>query len=156
MIEFFLSGSACQDFTAGSPHAAREGLHSKAGVMVGFPFFFLRARLVLLVLVAVLPALGLALHAGIEQRRAAGARVRDDTLLLTRLASANHERLVELTGHFLATLTQLPEIRQGAGGACDALLDTATLRRHGSADSIARDTYSLQLTVPRPGAFAAR
>jgi hypothetical protein len=83
--------------------------------MAGLPFVGLRARLVLLVLVAVLPALGLALHAGIEERRAAGDRVRDDTLLLTRLASANHERLVELTGHFLATLTQLPEIRQGAG-----------------------------------------
>jgi len=90
--------------------------------MAGLPFSGLRARLVLLVLVAVLPALGLAVHAGIEERRAAGARVRDDTLLLTRLASANHERLVELTGHFLATLTQLPEIRQGAGSACDALL----------------------------------
>ena len=91
--------------------------------MAGLPFFGLRARLVLLVLVAVLPALGLALHAGIEERRAAGERVREDTLLLTRLASANHERLVELTGHFLATLTQLPEIRQGAGPACDVLLD---------------------------------
>jgi diguanylate cyclase (GGDEF)-like protein/PAS domain S-box-containing protein len=91
--------------------------------MAGLPFFGLRARLVLLVLVAVLPALGLALHAGIEERRAAGDRVRDDTLLLTRLASANHERLVELTGHFLATLTQLPEIRSGTGPACDVLLD---------------------------------
>jgi diguanylate cyclase (GGDEF)-like protein/PAS domain S-box-containing protein len=86
-------------------------------------FSGLRARLVLLVLVAVLPALGLALHAGIEERRAAGNRVRGDTLLLTRLASANHERLVELTGHFLATLTQLPEIREGSGPACDTLLD---------------------------------
>jgi diguanylate cyclase (GGDEF)-like protein/PAS domain S-box-containing protein len=91
--------------------------------MAGLPFSGLRARLVLLVLVAVLPALGLAVHAGIEERRAAGDRVRDDTLLLTRLASANHERLVELTGHFLATLTQLPEIRGGAGPACDVLLD---------------------------------
>jgi diguanylate cyclase (GGDEF)-like protein/PAS domain S-box-containing protein len=90
--------------------------------MAGLPFSGLRARLVLLVLVAVLPALGLALHAGLEARRAAGDRVRDDTLLLTRLASANHGRLVELTEQFLATLTQLPEIRQGRPAACDALL----------------------------------
>jgi hypothetical protein len=40
--------------------------------------------------------------------------------------------------------------------ACDTHLSAATLRQHGAADSIARDTYSLQLTVPRPGAFAAR
>jgi diguanylate cyclase (GGDEF)-like protein/PAS domain S-box-containing protein len=91
--------------------------------MVRLPFSGLRARLVLLVLVAVLPALGLALHAGLEERRAAGDRVRDDTLLLTRLASANHERLVELTEQFLATLTQLPEVRGTQPGACDALLD---------------------------------
>jgi diguanylate cyclase (GGDEF)-like protein/PAS domain S-box-containing protein len=90
--------------------------------MAGLPFSGLRARLVVLVLVAVLPALALALHAGIEERRAAGDRVRDDTLVLTRLASANHERLVELTQQFLATLTQVPEIRQGRPAACDALL----------------------------------
>lgn len=40
--------------------------------------------------------------------------------------------------------------------ACDALLGVEALRRHGAQDAIARDTYSLQLTVPRPGAFAAR
>ena len=37
--------------------------------------------------------------------------------------------------------------------ACDAHLTAEALRRHGSTDSITRDTYSLQLTVPRPGVF---
>jgi len=37
--------------------------------------------------------------------------------------------------------------------ACDAYLDADTLRKHGSSDAIARDTYSLQITVPRPDAF---
>lgn len=41
-------------------------------------------------------------------------------------------------------------------GACDAHLGSATLRNHGCAEAIARDTYCLQITVPRPGAFAAR
>ena len=40
--------------------------------------------------------------------------------------------------------------------ACDAHLAAAALRQNGAADAIARDTYSLQLTVPRPGAFATR
>ena len=39
-------------------------------------------------------------------------------------------------------------------GACDAHLAAAALHRHGCADAIARDTYGLQVTVPRPGAFA--
>jgi hypothetical protein len=38
-------------------------------------------------------------------------------------------------------------------GACDAHLGPEALRRHGAQDAVARDTYSLQLTVPRPGAF---
>jgi diguanylate cyclase (GGDEF)-like protein/PAS domain S-box-containing protein len=91
--------------------------------MARLPFSGLRARLVLLVLVAVLPALGLALHAGLEERRAAGDQVRDDTVLLARLASANHERLVLTTEQFLATLAQVPELRRADGAACDALLD---------------------------------
>ena len=37
--------------------------------------------------------------------------------------------------------------------ACDAHLGSEALRRHGAQDAVARDTYSLQLTVPRPGAF---
>jgi diguanylate cyclase (GGDEF)-like protein/PAS domain S-box-containing protein len=90
--------------------------------MAGPPFSGLRARLVLLVLVAVLPALGLAVHAGIEERGAARDRVREDTLLLTRLASANHERLVGLTEQFLATLTQVPELRRPVSGRCETLL----------------------------------
>jgi hypothetical protein len=40
--------------------------------------------------------------------------------------------------------------------ACDAHLSAAALRQHGAADATTRDTYSLQLTVPRPGAFAGR
>lgn len=36
-------------------------------------------------------------------------------------------------------------------GACDALLGTEVLHRHGCADKIDRDTYSLQLVVPKRG-----
>jgi hypothetical protein len=39
-------------------------------------------------------------------------------------------------------------------GACDACLAPETLVRQGAGNAIARDTYALQLTVPRPGAFA--
>ena len=37
--------------------------------------------------------------------------------------------------------------------ACKTHLSAAALREQGAADAIARDTYCLQLTVPRPGAF---
>jgi hypothetical protein len=39
-------------------------------------------------------------------------------------------------------------------GACDAHLSSEMLQRLGCAGEIVRDTYSLQITVPWPGAFA--
>jgi diguanylate cyclase (GGDEF)-like protein/PAS domain S-box-containing protein len=81
----------------------------------------LRTRVVLLVLLAVLPALSLVLHSGIEERRAASDRARESTALLTRLASTHHERLIEATRQFLATLAQLPEVRSDADGGCGAV-----------------------------------
>jgi diguanylate cyclase (GGDEF)-like protein/PAS domain S-box-containing protein len=90
--------------------------------MPGPPFSGLRARLVGLVLLAALPAFGLALVTDIEERRATGTVVRENTLLVARLASANHQRLFEVTRQFLATLTQLPEVRGGGAPECNALL----------------------------------
>src|SRR5688572_4513178 len=90
--------------------------------MPGPPFFGRRARLVGLVLLAALPAFGLALVNDIEERRTTGKVVRENTLLVARLASVNHQRLFEVTRQFLATLTQLPEVRSGATAACHALL----------------------------------
>lgn len=87
-------------------------------------FSSLRARLVALVLVAGLPAIGVAVYAVGQQRREAGERVRSDTLLLARVASSNHDRLIELTRQFLATLSHLPEVRGGDPARCGPLLDT--------------------------------
>jgi len=123
--------------------------------MGSLPFSGLRARLVLLVLVAVLPALGLALHGGLEERRAAGDRVRAGTLLLTRLASANHERLVGTTQQFLATLTQLPEVRLGRPAACDALLDRLVHQHPGYADLGLLDVHGERVCGSLPSQGAA-
>jgi diguanylate cyclase (GGDEF)-like protein/PAS domain S-box-containing protein len=90
--------------------------------MPGVPFSGLRPRLAGLVLLASLPAFGLALYTFVEERRTAGDHVRDDTLRVARLASTNHQRLFEVTRQFLATLTQLPEVRQEGSAQCNLLL----------------------------------
>ena len=57
--------------------------------MRAFSLAGLRARLLLLVAVAVLPALGLVLYTDLEQRRLAAAQVQDDALRLPLLITHN-------------------------------------------------------------------
>ncbi|MEW5958880.1 MAG: PAS domain S-box protein, partial [Chloroflexota bacterium] len=85
-------------------------------------FSSLRLRLLLLVLLAVLPALGLMLYTNLEQRRLAAAHAQEDALRLTRLMVVEHERLIENVHQLLITLVQLPVIRAGRLADCQALL----------------------------------
>ncbi len=82
----------------------------------------LRTRLLLLVLLATLPALGLILFGAAEQRRLAEDTARHDAALLTDSTAADQERLIESTRQLLVTLAQLPEVRGGDQTRCSALL----------------------------------
>jgi PAS domain S-box-containing protein len=85
-------------------------------------FQSLRARLILLVLLAVIPALVLALISGLEQRRLAAANVHDEALRLGHVALADQMGLVDHAGQLLATLAQLPVVRGERGSVCNAFL----------------------------------
>src|SRR3972149_4765958 len=78
-----------------------------------FSFPSLRTRLLLLVLLAVIPALGLILYTGLEQRRQAVVEAQKTAQRLIRLFSVEQERLIEGTYQLLVTLTHLPEVRSG-------------------------------------------
>ncbi|HZD56030.1 MAG TPA: cache domain-containing protein [Anaerolineales bacterium] len=84
-------------------------------------FASLRARLILLVLLAVIPALGLILYSGAEQRRLAAENTRADALSLARLLAADHTRFIEETRQLLLTLAHLTEVREENSSACDQL-----------------------------------
>ena len=84
-------------------------------------FASLRARLMLLVLLAVIPALGLILYTGAEQRRLAAENTRADALSLARLLAADHSRIIEETRQLLLTLTHLSEVREVDSAACTQL-----------------------------------
>jgi signal transduction histidine kinase len=81
----------------------------------------LRTRLLLLVLLAVIPALGLTLYTNVEDRQLRKARVQEQAMRLSRLVSADHERLIEGGRQLLATLTRLPAVRHLNRAACNAL-----------------------------------
>ena len=86
----------------------------------------LRVRFLLLVLFALLPALGLLLYVASGQRDQAVEDAQEDARRLAGLAAADQERQLVSTRQLLVALTALPTVREGDPAACSALL--ATLR----------------------------
>ncbi|MDH4135190.1 MAG: cache domain-containing protein, partial [Anaerolineae bacterium] len=91
--------------------------------MPRFSFASLRFRLLLLVLLAVIPALGLTLYTNVELRRAAGADVKEEALRLARIAASDQEDTVKDTRQLLFALAQLSEVRGTDPSACFALFE---------------------------------
>jgi signal transduction histidine kinase len=81
----------------------------------------LRARLLLLVLLAVIPALGLTLYTNLEERQLRKALVYEHAMRLSRLVSADHERLIEDARRLLVNLARLPAVRDRNPASCNAL-----------------------------------
>jgi len=81
----------------------------------------LRARLVALALLAVLPALGLVAFTAKQNRDTLARQVEESSLRLARLTSGEHERAIEGARQLLTGLARIPEI-QKAGAACERFL----------------------------------
>ncbi|HXG53343.1 MAG TPA: GAF domain-containing protein [candidate division Zixibacteria bacterium] len=81
----------------------------------------LRGRLVVLVLLAVLPALAVIFHSAREQRRAMSLEAQASALRIARLVATSQNNLVEGARQFLLALTQIPEIRKIDPEACPTL-----------------------------------
>jgi signal transduction histidine kinase len=91
--------------------------------MPRFSFASLRFRLLLLVLLAVVPALGLTLYTNVELRRAAAADIREEALRLARIAASDQEDTLKDTRQLLFALAQFPEVRSTDPTACSALFE---------------------------------
>jgi len=88
--------------------------------MARLSFSSLRVRLLLLVLLAIIPALGLILYTASEQRRLAATNVQEGALRLARLASSDQGRLIDGARQLLIGLAQLREVRHHNSRACRA------------------------------------
>ncbi len=87
----------------------------------------LRVRMLLLVLLAVVPALVLILYDGLQARRLEGERAQEQAQQLVLRLSHDQEQSVAETRQLLVTLAQLPAVRELDGPACSPLL--ADIRR---------------------------
>ncbi len=120
--------------------------------MAGFLFSSLRFRLILLVLLAVLPPLGLILYTAAEQRRLATTEVQENTLRLARFAAADQDNLIEGARQLLITLARLPEVRLRESAGCNARLADLLkqYRRYEGFFAIGPDGYSFCSAPPAP------
>src|SRR5436309_12389170 len=79
------------------------------------PFIFLRMRLLVFVLLAFVPAVGLTLFTFADQRHHATEQEKDTALQLARTATSSYERLILQTQSVLTGLAKLPAPRQPLG-----------------------------------------
>lgn len=89
--------------------------------MVRF-FASLRFRLIVLVLLALVPSLGLVLYTASEQRRLAADRAQEHALQIARDAARSQQDLIESTHQFISVLAQLPALRDLDPDVCSAFL----------------------------------
>ncbi|MDE3088176.1 MAG: GAF domain-containing protein [Chloroflexota bacterium] len=89
--------------------------------MKQLPFTSLRARIMLLVVLVLVPAFGLVLYGDAEQRRLATQEAQDKALRLARLAAADQTQLTQSAHQFLSTLALFPEVRSHTAAACNDL-----------------------------------
>ena len=76
------------------------------------PFSSLRARLLLLLLLALLPVYGFIAYSVLESRQQAAAHARENALWLTRLMASEQKSLMEVIRQQLQSLAQIPVVRR--------------------------------------------
>lgn len=79
----------------------------------------LRARLVLLVFLAVIPALALILYTARDQRRMAEIYAESDLMRLSQVVNNEHKFLIEGSRQLLSVLAELPALRNQETQACN-------------------------------------
>ena len=83
-------------------------------------FSSLRARLILLVVIAVMPVLGLTFYTAVEQRQLATVGVQETALRLARLTSTQQGQMILGARQLLTGLAQLREVRQDNSAICSS------------------------------------
>ncbi|MGI8483365.1 MAG: cache domain-containing protein, partial [Thermomicrobiales bacterium] len=82
----------------------------------------LRFRLVLLVLLASLPALGLLFYTASQQRNDALIAAQHEATNLANLAAVDQQRIIDQNRRYLRTLARLPELRGNDMNQCTSLV----------------------------------
>ncbi len=80
----------------------------------------LRARLLILVILAIIPTLGLLVYTASEQRNQKEIEIRAETMRTAKLAANNIEQLLEGAHQILEVLSELPAVQNHDAASCNA------------------------------------
>lgn len=78
----------------------------------------IRAQLIILVLVAILPALGIILSTGMDRKEDEIQQAYDRSLFAARILAVQQEQITANTRHLLQTLSRSPAVQSGDAKAC--------------------------------------
>src|SRR5262249_57134824 len=118
---------------------------------MAWPFLAsLRTRLLLLVLLAVIPALALTLYTNLKERQLRKAQVQEQAMRLARLVSADHERLIGDARRLLVNLARLPAVRDRNPTACNTLFADLLTRHSTYANFAVIDTSGNLFIIALP------
>ena len=128
--------------------------------MKRFSFGSLRVRLILLVLLAVIPALGITLYSGLELRDHMRQGVLVDALRLAKDISETHDRLIQNARQILFALSKTSEVQQQDKAACSKIFADIMKQSEGYTALFATkpngDLFASSLPITHPVNFADR
>ena len=84
--------------------------------------FGLRRRLLVLVLITMIPALGLILYNANQERHMRMSAIRDDAQRIVQLAVVRHNRLIDSTRQILTLLAEIPDVKNSESSSCRRIL----------------------------------
>jgi diguanylate cyclase (GGDEF)-like protein len=111
----------------------------------------IRVRLLLLVALATGPLFLFVLYQGLEERRRAGVRERDEARRLVHLFAAEHRRVISDTRRILFLLAQGPTVRRAEREACAALFRSVVEASPGCANVLLTDREGTVAAAAHPG-----
>jgi PAS domain S-box-containing protein len=92
------------------------------------PRYGLRVRLILLVFIALAPALILILHNAKRDRDVSADRIQEDAQRIVEIAAARQARFVDSARQLLAILAEVPEVANGDAATCNRFVEGLTNR----------------------------
>ncbi len=92
------------------------------------PGYGLRVRLILLVFIAVVPALILILHNAKHDRDVSAERIQEDAQRIVEIAAARQAHFIDSARQLLAVLAEVPEVARGDSMACNRFVKGLTDR----------------------------
>lgn len=114
----------------------------------------IRVQLAVLVLLAVLPALGIMLFTGFSLRDVVVRAAEDAALRQVQAMAVHHERVVDNARLLLATLAKARDVQQAEARSCQLLLDDMRARDTAYAALALADTEGRIVAASPPGSFS--